>query len=182
IIRRSRMGILRQAPGPVGSREIWAWCLYDFANSSFSTLIVTVAYSVYFVQVVARPLGQNGTAERIWFWGYAISMLVAAVLSPVLGALADVRAAKRPFLIGSTLICVAGTFLASRARGPPAQERWRTSLATRIRQSRLYCSSVPPLPGPVRLLDRLPDLYGCHQHGHCGLRDLRKQSPRLFAG
>jgi len=107
------MGILRQAPGPVGSREIWAWCLYDFANSSFSTLIVTVAYSVYFVQVVARPLGQNGTAERIWFWGYAISMLVAAVLSPVLGALADVRAAKRPFLIGSTLICVACTFLLS---------------------------------------------------------------------
>jgi MFS transporter, UMF1 family len=98
---------------PVRSREIWGWCLYDFANSSFSTLIVTVAYSVYFVQVVARPFGQNGTAERIWFWGYAISMLVAAVLSPVLGALADVRTAKRPFLIGSTLICVACTFLLS---------------------------------------------------------------------
>lgn len=98
---------------PAGPREIWAWCLYDFANSSFSTLIVTVAYSVYFVQVVAHPLGQNGTAERIWFWGYAISMLVAAVLSPILGALADVRAAKRPFLIGSTLICVACTALLS---------------------------------------------------------------------
>lgn len=107
------MGGLRQVPRPAGPREIWAWCLYDFANSSFSTLIVTVAYSVYFVQVVARPLGQDGTAERIWFWGYAISMLVAAVLSPVLGALADVRAAKRPFLIGSTLICVACTLLLS---------------------------------------------------------------------
>jgi len=107
------MGVLRQAPRPAGPREIWAWCLYDFANSSFSTLIVTVAYSVYFVQVVAHPLGQDGTAERIWFWGYAISMLVAAVLSPTLGALADVRAAKRPFLIGSTLICVACTALLS---------------------------------------------------------------------
>jgi UMF1 family MFS transporter len=85
--------------------------MYDFANSSFTTLIVTVAFSVYFVQVVARNLGPAGTAERVWFWGYAISMLVVAVLSPLLGAMADARAAKRPFLIGSTLLCVACTAL-----------------------------------------------------------------------
>ena len=96
---------------PVGRRELWAWCLYDFANSSFTTLIVTVAYSVYFVQVVARDLGQDGTAERVWFWGYAISMLIVALLSPSLGALADARAAKRTGLIASTLVCVACTAL-----------------------------------------------------------------------
>ncbi|MBI4400882.1 MAG: MFS transporter [Nitrospirae bacterium] len=98
---------------PAGPRELWAWCMYDFANSSFTTLIVTVAYSVYFVQVVARHLSQDGAAERVWFWGYAVSMLVAAVLSPPLGALADARAAKRAFLIGSTLVCVACTALLS---------------------------------------------------------------------
>jgi UMF1 family MFS transporter len=87
--------------------------MYDFANSSFTTLIVTVAYSVYFVQVVARHLGQDGTSERIWFWGYAVSMLVAAVLSPTLGAIADARAAKRAFLIWSTGICVVCTALLS---------------------------------------------------------------------
>ncbi len=87
--------------------------MYDFANSSFTTLIVTVAYSVYFVQVVARHLGQDGTAERVWFWGYAVSMLVVAFLSPPLGAIADARAAKRAFLIGSTLVCVACTALLS---------------------------------------------------------------------
>ncbi|WP_447978897.1 MFS transporter [Candidatus Nitrospira bockiana] len=99
---------------PVGSREIWAWCLYDFANSSFTTLIVTVAYSVYFVQVVARPFSEGaegGTPERLWFWGYAASMLVVAVLSPVLGAIADARALKRRFLIASTLICILCTAL-----------------------------------------------------------------------
>ncbi|MBM4122859.1 MAG: MFS transporter [Nitrospira sp.] len=99
---------------PAGLREIWAWCMYDFANSSFTTLIVTVAYSVYFIQVVAGHLsqaGQDGTAERVWFWGYAVSMLIAAVLSPILGARADARAAKRAFLIGSTLVCVACTAL-----------------------------------------------------------------------
>ncbi|HET7057448.1 MAG TPA: MFS transporter, partial [Nitrospiraceae bacterium] len=101
---------------PVSKKELWAWCLYDFANSSFTTLIVTVAYSIYFVQVVARPFGISGheaTPERLWFWGYAASMLVVAVLSPVLGAIADARAIKRCFLIGSTLICVAFTALLS---------------------------------------------------------------------
>jgi UMF1 family MFS transporter len=96
---------------PVTAKEVWAWCMYDFANSSFTTLIVTVAYSVYFVQVVAGHLGQEGTAERVWFWGYAVSMLVAALLSPALGALADARASKRAFLLWSTLLCVASTAL-----------------------------------------------------------------------
>jgi UMF1 family MFS transporter len=93
---------------PAGPKELWAWCLYDFANSSFTTLIITVAYSVYFVQVVARDLG-GATAERVWFWGYAVSMLVVALLSPPMGALADARAIKRPLLIGSTLLCVVCT-------------------------------------------------------------------------
>lgn len=99
-----------EAIPPAGPKELWAWCLYDFANSSFTTLILTVAYSVYFIQVVARDLG-GGTAERTWFWGYAISMLLVALLSPLLGALADARAIKRPLLIGSTLACVACTAL-----------------------------------------------------------------------
>lgn len=83
--------------------------MYDFANSAFTTLIVTVAYSVYFVQVVAGHLTQNGAAERVWFWGYAVSMLIVAFLSPTLGAIADARAAKRRLLIAATLVCVGCT-------------------------------------------------------------------------
>ena len=98
------------SPDPATRRELWAWCLYDFANSSFTTLIVTVAYSVYFVQVVAGHLG-SGAAERVWFWGYALSMLAIAVLSPLLGATADRRAIKRPLLILTTLACVGCTAL-----------------------------------------------------------------------
>ena len=94
---------------PAGPREIWAWCMYDFANSSFTTLIVTVAYSVYFIQVVAGELPEAGAAEQLWFRGYAASVLVAAFLLPVLGAVADARAAKRAFLIASTILCVACT-------------------------------------------------------------------------
>lgn len=102
-----RDGVSQSASFPAGRRELWAWCCYDFANSSFSTLIVTVAYSVYFIQVVAASHGD--TAERLWFWGYALSMLVVAVASPLLGAVADARALKRPLLIGFTLFCVACT-------------------------------------------------------------------------
>jgi MFS transporter, UMF1 family len=102
-VTRDRPGV--DASGPPSRLELWAWCMYDFANSSFTTLIVTVAYSVYFVQVVAGGL-PDGAAERLWFWGYGLSMMVAAVLAPTLGAVADVRAAKRPFLIGSTVICI----------------------------------------------------------------------------
>ncbi len=101
------------APQWAGRRELWAWCLYDFANSSFTTLIVTVAYSVYFVQIVAAPYGSGGGAERLWFWGYAASMLVVAILSPILGAWADARAAKRRLLIAATLLCIACTALLS---------------------------------------------------------------------
>ncbi|MBD0305755.1 MAG: MFS transporter [Nitrospiraceae bacterium] len=100
--------VLTSLDKPVTRKELWAWCMYDFANSSFTTLIVTVAYSVYFVQVVAAHLG-DGSAERVWFWGYAASMFVAVLLSPTLGALADARAAKRRFLIVSTLVCVVCT-------------------------------------------------------------------------
>jgi MFS transporter, UMF1 family len=84
--------------------------MYDFANSSFTTLIVTVAYSVYFVQIVAQGLPE-GMPERLWFWGYGASMLIAAMLAPTLGAIADIKANKRAFLVGSTLICVISTFL-----------------------------------------------------------------------
>jgi UMF1 family MFS transporter len=94
-------------PFPAPRRELWAWCCYDFANSSFTTLIVTVAYSVYFIQVVAGEAG--GAAERVWFWGYSASMLVVALLSPILGALADARAIKRQLLMVSTVLCVGCT-------------------------------------------------------------------------
>ncbi|HXF93115.1 MAG TPA: MFS transporter [Nitrospiraceae bacterium] len=108
---------MKTAPAQwAGPKEIWAWCMYDFANSSFTTIIVTVAYSVYFVQVVAGHLRPEGLAERLWFWGYAASMLVVAVLSPTLGALADERAKKRVFLIGSTMLCVVCTALLALVR------------------------------------------------------------------
>jgi UMF1 family MFS transporter len=92
--------------GSVPAREKWAWAGYDFANSAFTTIIVTVAYSVYFTRVVAPDDG-----EAWWGRGYAVSMLLAGLLSPILGAVADATASKRRYLIAMTAVCVVPTAL-----------------------------------------------------------------------
>ena len=85
---------------------IAAWCTYDWANSAFTTLVVTFIYSTYFVQAFADD-PDTGTA--FWSRGIVVSSILIAVLSPVLGAAADRCGARRKFLIISTLVCVAAT-------------------------------------------------------------------------
>jgi UMF1 family MFS transporter len=95
---------------PSASRkEILAWCLYDFADSSYTTLIVTVAYGLYFRSVVAGDLG--AVADFYWGISISISMIVVAILSPVLGAIADASARKKVFLAAFALLSIAFTAL-----------------------------------------------------------------------
>jgi MFS transporter, UMF1 family len=85
---------------------IWSWSLYDFANSSFTTLIVTFVYATYFTQAIADdPV--HGTA--LWSRGVTITALIVAFCSPVLGAIADRGGYRKLFVIVSTLICVIAT-------------------------------------------------------------------------
>jgi MFS transporter, UMF1 family len=87
-------------------REIWAWALFDFANSPFTTLVVTFIYATYFTQ--SAPGGvERGTV--LWSRGVTVTGLVVAVLSPVLGALADRGGYRKLFLVATTVVCVAGT-------------------------------------------------------------------------
>jgi UMF1 family MFS transporter len=99
--------------GPVARREIWAWGLYDFANSPFATTILAVVFNRYFAEALAG--GEQGVALEILgvavrvpgvtFFTYtlAAAMLIVAVLAPVLGAIADSAGAKKRFLgVGAT--------------------------------------------------------------------------------
>jgi MFS transporter, UMF1 family len=83
--------------------KIFVWTLFDFANTSFSVIIVTVVFSKYFSNHVAG--GQN------WIWGLAVStsMVIAALLSPPLGAIADVSRNRKRFLLMFTLLSVVCT-------------------------------------------------------------------------
>ncbi|MFQ5877627.1 MAG: MFS transporter, partial [Acidobacteriota bacterium] len=95
-----------------GRIEVLAWCLYDFADSSFTTLIVTVAYGLYFRTVVAAELGTG--ADLYWGICIASSMLIVAVLSPLLGAIADASGRKKTFLAlcAATSIVFTGLLMA----------------------------------------------------------------------
>jgi MFS transporter, UMF1 family len=79
---------------PARTREIVAWALCDWANSAYSTLLITIVVS--YLQAFVLP-GDAGILA--YGWGLGISMFIAAWLSPILGAMADARASKRSWLL-----------------------------------------------------------------------------------
>lgn len=93
---------------PSRSREVWSWALYDFANSPFTTLVVTFVYATYFTQAIADDPA-HGT--ELWSRGVTITALVVALCSPVLGALADRGGYRKLFVLLSTLVSAAATAL-----------------------------------------------------------------------
>ena len=90
------------------TRNIFGWIMYDFANSSFTTIIVTVVYSVYFKNVVVNR-GEYGTA--LWGRSVSISMLLVAISAPIFGAVADFSRAKKKFLFYNCYLTVIFTAL-----------------------------------------------------------------------
>src|SRR4030095_4397843 len=92
-------------PG-VAKRELFAWAMYDFANSGYTTVVLTAVFNAYFVSVVA----QNATwAPFAWTAGLSISYALVMVAGPVLGAWADAHARKKWLLAMTTAVCVLGT-------------------------------------------------------------------------
>ena len=98
----------RALAGDVKFREVWAWSMYDFANSAYTTVVITAVFGAYFVSVVA------GNAPWATFaWTAALSLSYAAILvtGPLVGAWADAHAAKKKLLVFSTAGCVVFTAL-----------------------------------------------------------------------
>ena len=87
---------------------IWSWALYDFANSAFTTLVVTFIYGTFFTDSIA-PDSITGTN----WWSYSISIcaVIVAFLSPVLGALADSYSIRKKIMLFATLVCAVATAL-----------------------------------------------------------------------
>ena len=90
------------------NKNIFGWLMYDFANSSFTTIIVTVVYSKYFVQTVVNEK-EYGTA--LWGRAIAISMFLVAISAPIFGAVADFSRAKKKFLFYNTYLTIIFTAL-----------------------------------------------------------------------
>ena len=100
-------------PG-VRKREVFGWAMYDFANSGYTTVVLTAVFSAYFVGSVA---GSASWATLAWTLTLAASSLVVMLTMPALGAYADLRAAKKRLLALSTVGCVLST-AALAAAGP----------------------------------------------------------------
>lgn len=87
-------------------RATASWALYDFANSAFTTLVVTFVYAAYFTQRMAAD-EIEGTA--LWSRGVTVTAVLVAVASPFLGALADRGGLRKRLLLATTVVCVGGT-------------------------------------------------------------------------
>ncbi len=90
----------------VRRREVWAWACYDFANSGYTTVVITAIFNAYFVGVVAA---RATWATFAWTLALSASYALIVVTAPFLGAWADARAAKKRLLLACTVGCVAGT-------------------------------------------------------------------------
>ncbi|MBL6931134.1 MAG: MFS transporter [Rhodospirillales bacterium] len=87
----------------VSRRALISWCLYDWANSAFPTVIITFVFATYYTSSVAADK-VIGTAH----WGYAMSLsaLTVAFAAPVFGAIADKGSGRKPWLGFFTALCV----------------------------------------------------------------------------
>ena len=99
----------KERPNAIWRRDVLAWCCYDWANSGYTTLLITV-FVVYIQRFVFGAEAWGDTGAIVWAWGVSASMLVGAVLSPVLGALADAHGSKRFWLsitaMGGGVACI----------------------------------------------------------------------------
>jgi len=89
------------------AKERWAWYLYDFGNSAYAAVVILAVYATYFKGTVV------GGARGTLLWGIAvgIAMFVVAIISPVLGAIADYAGAKKRLLLFFTALSVVFTAL-----------------------------------------------------------------------
>ncbi|OFZ88818.1 MAG: MFS transporter [Betaproteobacteria bacterium RBG_16_64_18] len=100
-----------QTPGrndEIKSREVFGWAMYDFANSGYTTVVITAVFNAYFVTVVA-----GGRPWATFAWTLTLSVSYAAIVlsAPLVGAWADVHAAKKRLLGATTAGCVVFTAL-----------------------------------------------------------------------
>lgn len=100
--------------GGVRKREVFGWAMYDFANSGYTTVVLTAVFNAYFVGVVA---GDAAWATFAWTSALAASSAIVMLTMPSLGAYADLRAGKKRLLALSTAGCVLTTALLART-GP----------------------------------------------------------------
>ena len=87
-----------------------AWCMYDWGNSAFSTTVEAAVLPVYFSAVAGATLSGN-TATVYWGYAMAFSLLISALMAPILGSIADYMGKKKRFLAAFAALGIMATAL-----------------------------------------------------------------------
>ena len=85
------------------TKAIIGWCFYDFANSSFTTIVVTFIYSAFFANFI---VGNEAIGQMYWGNAITICAIIIALLSPIMGAVADQGGYRKTFLLFWTWVCI----------------------------------------------------------------------------
>ena len=78
--------------------RIWAWTMYDWANSAFATTVLAAVLPVYFSQVAGANLPSPTVATSYWSIGLFVSLFIVAIISPILGTISDITRSKKRLL------------------------------------------------------------------------------------
>ncbi len=83
-------------------KEVWAWGMFDLANQSFTLLIITVLFPIYFKTVA---VGDPSKGDALWSAGVSAALFIVVLLSPIVGARADSRGSRKKFLMVTGVGC-----------------------------------------------------------------------------
>ncbi len=90
-------------------KRVRAWSFYDWANSAFAVVVLAAVLPTYFVDVAGTSLDSPQTAAAYWAIIIAISLVLVAVLAPIVGTMSDVMRGKKYLLAFFTLVGVGAT-------------------------------------------------------------------------
>lgn len=84
-------------------RSILAWCLYDWANTAFGTVIITFIFSVFFTRGI---VGDETLGSTLWSYAISFSGLFIAILGPIMGAVADHSGDRKRWIFWLSILCI----------------------------------------------------------------------------
>ena len=125
--------------GAAPFRERWSWALYDFANTIFSMNVVTLYFAVWIVT-------EKGASNTAYSLATSLSSVAVLVLAPWIGAVSDASRRRKPWVVGLTLLCVAGTLAFSpiARAGLPVKAGLLALLAVFAVANTAYQLALPP--------------------------------------
>lgn len=91
-------------------KELFGWAMFDFANSSYTTVIITIVFCNIFTGVIVGDGPEFRYGNYLWTVTLSLSYFIVLLTSPLLGAVMDFTGSKKQFLFGSYILTVIATF------------------------------------------------------------------------